>query len=161
MCTTHQTQFETSSELSQHKEAHRSTVRNSTRKHTEALRIIPCVSGGHRTRINNETWKALMKLWLSTKWHCFFSSSKCVWLSRVNMAPTEHHLVIEHPSCAYKRRWMVAVLCASIWMQPYDQMPVLEKCVWSFYIIPFFKFFCAIMGMEKRNNSKKRAQPYM
>jgi hypothetical protein len=61
--------------------------------------------------------------------------------SRVNMPPTKHHPVTKHLFCADQRWWMVTVLCASVWIQPYDETPSLEKICLIFSYNPNEIFF--------------------
>ncbi len=78
---------------------------------------------------------------------------------RVNMAPTKHHPVIKHRSCANQRRWMNGhnlFVQAFEWMQPYVQTPSLEKiCSIYSYNPNEIYFLCAVMSMGKSNNKKK------
>jgi len=51
---------------------------------------------------------------------------------RVNMPPTKHHPVTEHPYCADQCRWMNALIFKSILKLPYNRTPDVEKMCSAF-----------------------------
>jgi hypothetical protein len=78
---------------------------------------------------------------------------------RVNMAPTKHHPVIKHPSCANQHWWMVTILSCKHLNEcnPMAKHPILKKYVQSFHIIQMKSFFwvCNYEYGESNNNIKK------
>jgi hypothetical protein len=56
---------------------------------------------------------------------------------------------------------MVAVLCATIWMQPYDQMPSLEKMCSIFLYNPNEIFLCGYGGEKKQLKKRKGTMLYV
>jgi len=70
----------------------------------------------------------------------------------VNMAPTKHHPVIKHPSCANQHWWMVTILSCKHLNEcnPMAKHPVLKKYVQSFHIIQMKSFFCVQLWVWKK-----------